>query len=184
VDLHIHSRAFDGTWTPSEIVDLATELGLSAITITDHDTPAGIAETQQAASSTPPEIVPGSEINAEGGWGDFQFPGYFVNPESKLPRGQLQANRDARRERARKMVRSLTDLGMSLAWGEVQALTNAGTSGCPHVARALLNGDYVETFEEALERFTGRDGPAHFPRLQLDLTRRSRPFSRQVVRRY
>jgi predicted metal-dependent phosphoesterase TrpH len=168
VDLHIHSTASDGTCTPSEIVHLAIELGLSAIAITDHDTLSGIREAQQAASNTPLEVVPGVEITAEGAWGDLHFLGYFVNPENETLRERLQANRDARRERARNMVRRLTDLGMPLAWSEVQALTDDGTIGRPHIAQALLNRDYVETFEEAFECFIGRDGPAYFPRLQLE----------------
>ncbi|MGD8966609.1 MAG: PHP domain-containing protein [Anaerolineae bacterium] len=168
MDLHIHSTASDGTCTPSEIVRLAIERGLSAIAITDHDTVAGIGEAQQAASDTPLEVIPGVEINAEGAWGDLHFLGYFVNPESKSLRGRLQANRDARRERTRNIVRSLTDLGMPLAWSEVRALTDGGTIGRPHIAQALLNRGYVETFEEAFKRFIDRDGPAYFPRLRLE----------------
>jgi predicted metal-dependent phosphoesterase TrpH len=147
---------------------LAIERGLSAIAITDHDTLGGIREAQKAASDTPLEVVPGVEINAEGAWGDLHFLGYFVNPENETLRGQVQANRDARRERARNMVRTLTDLGMPLAWSEVQALGDDGTIGRLHIAQALLNHNYVETHEEAFERFIGRDGPAYFPRLQLE----------------
>ena len=147
---------------------MAIERGLSTIAITDHDTLAGIGEAQQAASGTPLRVVPGVEINAEGAWGDLHFLGYFVDPENENLQERLQANRDARRERARKMVRSLTDLGMPLTWGEVQALTDGGTIGRPHIAQALLNRDYVETLEEAFERFIGRDGPAYFPRLRLE----------------
>jgi predicted metal-dependent phosphoesterase TrpH len=168
VDLHIHSTASDGTCTPSEIVHLAIERGLSTIAITDHDTLVGIEEAQQAASGTPLEVIPGVEINAEGAWGDLHFLGYFVHPEHEKLRGQLQANRDARRERARNMVRSLTDLGMPLAWGEVRALTDGGTIGRPHIAQALLSRDYVATFAEAFERFIGRDGPAYLPHLRLE----------------
>jgi predicted metal-dependent phosphoesterase TrpH len=147
---------------------LAVARGLCAIAITDHDTLDGIAEAQKAASGTSLEVIPGVEINAEGTWGDFHLLGYFVNPANELLRGQLQKNRDARRGRARKMVRKLTELGMPLAWGEVQARANGGSIGRPHIAQALLNRDYVETFEEAFDRFIGRDGPAYFPRLQLE----------------
>jgi hypothetical protein len=66
------------------------------------------------------------------------------------------------------MVRSLTGLGMPLAWSEVRALADGGTIGRPHIAQALVNRGYVETFEEAFKRFIGRDGPAYFPRLRLE----------------
>jgi predicted metal-dependent phosphoesterase TrpH len=147
---------------------LAIERGLSTIAITDHDTLDGIPEAQQAASGTGLEVISGVEINAEGAWGDLHFLGYFVNLEDTALRERLKANRDARGERARKMVRSLTDLGMPLAWDEVRALANGSSIGRPHIAQALLNRGYIETFEEAFERFIGRDGPAYFPRLQLE----------------
>ncbi|MGD8243636.1 MAG: PHP domain-containing protein [Anaerolineae bacterium] len=166
MDLHIHSTASDGMCTPSEIVDLAIERGLSTIAITDHDTVGGMDDAQHAASCPGLEVIPGVEINAEGAWGDFHLLGYFVNPESRMLRGRLKANRDARDERARKMVRSLTNMGMPLTRDEVQALTDGGSIGRPHIAQALLNRGYIDTFEEAFERYIGLDGPTYFPRLQ------------------
>lgn len=49
IDLHVHSNFSDGTCTPSEIVFLAADLGLSAIALTDHDTVSGVAEAVSAA---------------------------------------------------------------------------------------------------------------------------------------
>ena len=49
VDLHVHSTASDGTLTPSEVVEHAAELSLSAIALTDHDTTNGVAEAKKRA---------------------------------------------------------------------------------------------------------------------------------------
>ena len=48
VDLHVHTTASDGTYTPREVVALAREIGLAAIAVTDHDTVAGLAEAMAA----------------------------------------------------------------------------------------------------------------------------------------
>lgn len=45
VDLHIHSTASDGTWTPPEVVAAALAAGLGAIAVTDHDSVANVAAT-------------------------------------------------------------------------------------------------------------------------------------------
>ena len=37
LDLHTHSVYSDGSLTPEEIIDVAVDLGLTAISITDHD---------------------------------------------------------------------------------------------------------------------------------------------------
>ena len=37
IDMHVHSTASDGSFSPSELVELAIKAGLTAIAITDHD---------------------------------------------------------------------------------------------------------------------------------------------------
>ena len=38
IDLHTHSNASDGTYTPKELIAYALEKELRAIALTDHDT--------------------------------------------------------------------------------------------------------------------------------------------------
>ena len=63
IDLHVHTTASDGSFSPSEVVHLASALGLSAIAITDHDTVAGYPEAAEAASASGIEVIPGIEIS-------------------------------------------------------------------------------------------------------------------------
>ena len=53
IDLHMHTTASDGRYSPGEIVAKAAALGLSAIAICDHDTVGGLAEAIQAAEQFP-----------------------------------------------------------------------------------------------------------------------------------
>ena len=46
IDLHTHSTCSDGTYTPTELVELAKKIGLSALALTDHDTIDGLEEFQ------------------------------------------------------------------------------------------------------------------------------------------
>src|SRR5437763_10744712 len=64
VDLHVHTTASDGAYTPDQIVDLAKRSGLSAMAITDHDTLHGIAAARSAAGDSV-EIIAGVELAAE-----------------------------------------------------------------------------------------------------------------------
>jgi predicted metal-dependent phosphoesterase TrpH len=167
VDLHIHSTASDGVFTPSEVVHLALARGLSVIALTDHDTLSGVTEAQQAATGTGLEVITGVEINAESERGALHILGYYVDSESGPLRKRLQAMRDARADRARTMIERLGKMGIPLEWEEVQALATGDSVGRPHVARALLNRGYVGTIQEASDRFVGHDGPAYAPRLRL-----------------
>ena len=42
IDLHTHSTASDGTFSPSRLVAYGLEKGLKALALTDHDTIAGL----------------------------------------------------------------------------------------------------------------------------------------------
>ena len=48
IDLHVHSTASDGTFTPSELVSYALKKGLTAMALTDHDTVSGVKEAAAA----------------------------------------------------------------------------------------------------------------------------------------
>src|ERR1700676_5548746 len=65
VDLHCHSTASDGTFSPAEVVALAVRNGLSALALTDHDTVGGIAEAAAAARQAGLDFLPGIEISCD-----------------------------------------------------------------------------------------------------------------------
>ena len=64
IDLHAHSTASDGTYTPAEVAKLAKTIGLSAIALTDHDTIDGLAEFQKAGETLSIETIAGIEFAA------------------------------------------------------------------------------------------------------------------------
>ena len=51
VDLHTHSTASDGQYTPSELIRLAKDRGLEVLALTDHDTVGGLEEAAQAGEA-------------------------------------------------------------------------------------------------------------------------------------
>jgi len=146
---------------------MALECELSVIALTDHDTLAGVAEAQQAAVGAGLEVIAGVEVNSEGSWGDLHILGYYVDLENGPLRERLEAVRDVRVGRARKMVERLTEMGMSLDWEDVRELAGGESVGRPHVARALVKRGYVKTTQEAFDRFIANDGPAYVPRMRL-----------------
>ena len=64
-DLHTHSHFSDGTHTPSQIIELAHQKGLSAISITDHDTIAAYSEELfDIAKKKQIQLIPGVEVSS------------------------------------------------------------------------------------------------------------------------
>ncbi len=62
-DLHNHTTASDGDFSPEEMVVKAKEMGISAIGITDHDTIKGLNAAIEAGRKYAIEVVPGVEVS-------------------------------------------------------------------------------------------------------------------------
>jgi predicted metal-dependent phosphoesterase TrpH len=65
------------------------------------------------------------------------------------------------------MVEKLHAMGMNIPWERVEELAGGGSVGRPHVAQALIELGYVSTFQEAFDRYIGRNGPAYVERAKL-----------------
>jgi len=167
-DLHLHTTASDGRLSPQELVRLALEVGLDVIAITDHDTVDGVDPALDAARMYDRiTVIPGVEINTDVPKGEVHILGYFVDYHDDEFRTELLRLRNARRDRARKMVGKLHELGMKVEWNRVQELATGGALCRPHLARALVEKGYVKSEQEAFNKYIGHNGPAYVERRKL-----------------
>ncbi len=167
VDLHLHTTASDGQFSPSELVAMALERDLLVIAITDHDTTTGIAEALEAARGTGLEVIPGVEISCDVPHKEVHLLGYYFDHHHPALQGKLRAMRDARLRRAKGMVAKLAALGFPLPWEMVAELAGDGSIGRPHIAQAMLKMGYVASTGEAFDLYIGRNGPAYVERYKL-----------------
>ena len=168
IDLHIHSTASDGRFSPAEIVAKSAELGLSVIAITDHDTVNGIAPALLAAQAFPKlRVIPGIEINTDVPNGEAHVLGYFIDYTNRRLNEALERLRHSRRDRAQGMTAKLKGLGVHLDWQRVQEIAGDGAFGRPHIAQALLEKGYINTIREAFTKYIGRGGPAYVDRAKI-----------------
>lgn len=165
IDLHIHTSASDGRFSPAEIVSRSAAAGLAVIAITDHDTVDGIAPALQAARTFPSlRVIPGVEISTDIPAGQAHILGYLVDYTDHELQIALEKMRNSRWERARKMVARLEDLGCRIEWERVREIAGAASVGRPHIAQALMEKDYVESIKDAFTRYISQDGPAYVER--------------------
>src|SRR5579884_2996400 len=136
IDLHTHSTASDGLYSPTELVELAQEAGLTTIGLVDHDTTNGLDEAIEAGRELGVTVIPGIEINTDlpHGQGDAHMLGYFVEYGRPAFQRSLQMLRDARERRAERMVERLRAQGLDVTWERVREIAQ-GTVGRPHIAR-------------------------------------------------
>jgi len=168
VDLHIHSSASDGRFSPTEIVHKSAELGLTIIAISDHDTVTGVIPALEAAKAFPGlRLIPGVELSTDVSSGEVHILGYFIDPTNHELQASLERFRKSRWERARKMVDKLGGLGICLDWQRVQEIAGGDSIGRPHIAQAMLEKGYISSLGEAFSEFIGHGKAAYVGREKL-----------------
>jgi 3',5'-nucleoside bisphosphate phosphatase len=176
VDLHTHTLRSDGILTPLELVEAAAAAGVRLLSITDHDTLAGVRELQRS-SSIPAglELVPGIEINTvvedrdQVMEGEVHVLGIGVDPDDEALEEALSRQRDARRLRFDRMVQKLREQGVPIdrALEGLPATTDEDALGRPRLARALIKCGYAVSVEDAFRRHLSRGRPAYVSRQGL-----------------
>jgi len=153
--------------TPDELVSYAHAIGLSAVSITDHDTMRGQEEAFDAGTRYGIEVVTGIEFSIEEEGGSLHILGYLCDRENALLRENLEALAEARVNRAREIVDKLEERGVSISFDEVMGEAGKGSVGRPHIARVLYRRKAVSSFSEAFARYLADDAPCHVPKKVL-----------------
>lgn len=171
VDLHIHSTASDGRFSPAEIVRKSAEAGLTVIALTDHDTIDGIVPALEAAKNFPGlRVIPGVEISTDIPEGEAHVLGYFIDYTHPELLATLSGMRNSRLERAQEMIAKLRNLGLPVEWKRVREIAGSGSIGRPHIAQAMLEKGYIGSFKEAFTGYIGWGGPAYAERKKMTPT--------------
>lgn len=166
VDLHTHSTASDGLFSPTELLLRAKTAEVRTLALTDHDTTDGIEEAKRAAETEQIEFIPGIELNTDVSGGEVHVLGYFIEYQRPEFQAVLKVLRDARVRRGQRMVELLNEQGVHISWERVRELAK-GSVGRPHVAEALVEAGYAKSVGEAFDTYIGSGKPAYVPRYKL-----------------
>ena len=165
IDLHIHTTASDGRFSPADIIHKSVELGLTTIAIADHDSVNGITPALATAEAFPGlKVIPCVEMSTDVPHGEVHVLGYFIDYSNRELLAALESLRHSRKKRAQGMVAKLKNLGVRIEWQRVQEIADIGAIGRPHIAQAMLEKGYITSLKEAFTRYIGRDGPAYVER--------------------
>lgn len=160
-DLHLHTNASDGTYTPEEVVLKSKKAGLSAISIVDHDTVDALDTALEIAKTEEIEIIPGIELSAECDGKEIHILGYLIDHRNKDLTGKIKILKTNRIDRVHKITEKLKDLGVMLDPKIVFDIAQGGNISRLHIARALVRVGAVGTTGEAFQRYIGDSSPAY-----------------------
>ncbi len=164
IDLHIHTTASDGTYTPAEVVSLAKEAGLKAIAITDHDTIAGNEGAINEGTRLGFKVIPGVEISCSHPLGEVHLLGYYIDYSSPRLKEKLSMLRGFREQRNPQIIKKLRAMGINITYEEVKEVSGGGSIGRPHIAQVLKDKGYVFSNQDAFDRYLKKGGSAYVPK--------------------
>ena len=167
IDLHVHTTASDGTYTPAEVVVLAHKIGLKAIAITDHDTESGYFAAAEEGEELGLEVVPGIEISTKYGVA-VHILGYFIDPQSPELREVLDWVINDRNNRNRKMAELMSADGLPFDYDEMKARFGESI-GRPHFARMLCEMGLADNVSDAFSRYVEKGQKYYLPRTVIPI---------------
>lgn len=166
IDLHVHTTASDGTYTPSNMVRLAKKAGLSAVAITDHDTVDGVDEAIMTANEIDMNLVPGVEISV-GETDNIHILGLFINHKNDDMFKIMRRLKRNRLERNKKMIELLQKQGFDITYEKVAVETGANNLGRMHIAKYIQKNGMVDDYRTVFRQYIVEGQSAYAAREKL-----------------
>lgn len=169
IDLHTHSTASDGTYTPAQLMEYAHARNINAIALTDHDSIDGIIEAQKKARELSMEFIPGIELSIQWPTGEFHLLGLGLQSPSKELLGAIDFLRQERDNRNIKMAQKLQEQGIAITYEEIVEKAGTKTIGRPHFASLMIEKGFIRQRQQAFDQYFAKGRPCYVERTGLDL---------------
>lgn len=166
-DLHVHTNYSDGTMSPEAVVDEAIRLGISTISITDHDTVEGVVAACQYGQGKNLNIIPGLELSSYLSPLEVHILGYFIDIHNVSLQKILKVAHEDRLKRIYAIAEKLRGLHVDIDPQEIFTLAGKGSPGRMHVAEVIWKHGYCNTILESFSKYIGDHGPAYVPKKTL-----------------
>lgn len=170
-DLHLHTNASDGNYSPLELVNEALKKQLDIIAVTDHDTVKNIDEALKYNGDAI-KIIPGMELSTINNGENIHILGYFRDDSYKCESFQkyLKNLADHRRKRADKIIENLKKyFNIIIDNKRVHALSK-NVIARPHIAAAIIEAGYNYDFDYIFDNILNKDSPAYVPNKNVSIT--------------
>ena len=169
IDLHTHSSASDGQYSPADLVQKAFDRNIKVLALTDHDTTSGLQEAKQKANELGMIFVPGIEISIDRPKSEFHLLGLGLKTESESLKKIIKNAKENRENRNILMVEKLNEHGISVTLQEIKNEFPRSSLGRPQFAEFLKNHGFVKNIQSAFDKFLSRGKPCFIEKTGIPL---------------
>lgn len=170
IDLHVHTLYSDGVYSPEKIVDTAIDVGLQAISLTDHDNVLSYQVAQDYIKeknlTDKLEVIRGVEINTLYKNYEVHILGYFMDCDNSDFQNLLKTQQQARVAQTKEIITLLAKKeGIRIKYDDIQKqVAPGGSIGRPHIAKAIANAGGTSNVIEAYAKYINDSSPVYVPR--------------------
>jgi predicted metal-dependent phosphoesterase TrpH len=154
-DLHCHSFVSDGTLSPRDVVLRAAEKGVEHLSLTDHDTVAGLPEALSTAEEAGIRLISGIELSCQWSKYGVHILGYNFPFESPVMQRVQAHQTEVRLARAEEIEKRLMKKGLPAILEHATALSESSIPGRPHFAQAMMELGLVSSMGDAFKLYLG-----------------------------
>ncbi len=123
VDLHLHTTASDGCWTPEQLVEQVRRAGIGLFAVTDHDSLSGLARTAELVRGTGLRFLQGVELSARLNGQLYHLLAYGFDAADPDLKALVASNGAALARAGDDAVRRLMDAGWPISWDDYVGYT-------------------------------------------------------------
>lgn len=153
VDMHLHTTASDGSFSPSEVVQRVKSSGVKVFSLTDHDTTAGVHEVEDDIPEGM-EFFKGIEFSCKAGDIKCHILGYSYDDNHPDFIKALAAAEAKREDKLAIRIEHLREVdGIELTADEIAELEAIPSAGKPHIANILMRRGIPGTRTEIINRY-------------------------------
>ena len=156
IDLHCHTTASDGSLSPAELVERASERGIQTLAITDHDTLEGFRQGRDMAEKKNLRLIPGIELSCVWGGATIHIVGLNMDVDSAAMKEAEAFQLNARNERCELIAQRVgKKLKQDICMDSVREYAGSDIVGRPHFARYLVDQGWVPSMQAAFTKYLG-----------------------------
>ena len=161
--LHCHTTCSDGSTSPLELIQLAKQIGLKGLSITDHDSIDAYKIAIPAAKAAGILLGTGVEFSCEFQGISLHLLGYDFDLNNPGIHQLCLRHQKRRASRNQAILAKLSEAGMPISYEELLAKAQGNTIGRPHIAQLMVEKGYVKNLREAFNHYIGEGRKCYDP---------------------
>lgn len=172
IDLHIHTVASDGDYTPEEMIEMVKKIGITTIAVTDHDSAESVEKAIDCGKKEGISVIPGIEMTAYEEDKEIHVLGYDIDYNSPVIRQYEKDIKELIAIEENSIFEELNKLNIPIKREDTEQYKVGKKFNAKQVVNWLVHNGYGEEGKTYAKYFI--DGPLK------DLKRRRMPVKKAI----